>query len=161
MCAMPSNDPNPAGVGVDRRGFLGIITRILLWFSGFISMGGLIRFLSYHPDPASTGKHTLEPPSAYPVGSSILHSIEGFVLYRDAQGFFARSLICPHLGCVVQREDGEFKCPCHGSGFGATGELLKGPATKSLASIRVGLDEEGRLIVDMSLEVPSEWRLIL
>jgi cytochrome b6-f complex iron-sulfur subunit len=148
-------------VKVGRRDFLGIITRILLWFSGFVSMGGLIRFLAYRPDPVSTGRYILEPPSAYPIGSSILHSIEGFILYRDNRGLFARSLVCPHLGCVVQQENREYKCPCHGSGFGETGELLNGPATESLRPVWLEIDHEGRLVVDIHVKVAWDWHLEL
>jgi len=161
MRAMPSKDPNPKDVEMDRRGFLGTITRLVLWLSGVVSTWGLIRFLSYYPDPTPTGRYILEPPSAYPVGTSMLLSEERVVLYRDNQGFFARSLICPHLGCVVKREIGILKCPCHGSGFGEMGELLNGPATESLRPVWLELDQEGRLVVDIHVEMPWEWRLIL
>jgi cytochrome b6-f complex iron-sulfur subunit len=158
---MPSNDPKTSVDGVNRRGFIGIITRILLWLSGLGGVGGLVRFLSYQPGFVKSGRYTLEPPSAYPAQGSTLYAIEGFVLYRDEQGFFARSLVCPHLGCVVQQESGGFKCPCHGSGFGQMGELLNGPARKPLKPIQVELDQEGRLVVDVNVEVAWDWRLNL
>jgi Rieske Fe-S protein len=57
-------------------------------------------------------------------------------VYRDMSGaVYQRSAICPHLGCVVQWNGTEktWDCPCHGSRFAATGEVLNGPANRDLA----------------------------
>ena len=43
---------------------------------------------------------------------------------------------CTHEGCDVKWMAGakKYECPCHGAEFAADGKVLKGPATKSLAS---------------------------
>jgi cytochrome b6-f complex iron-sulfur subunit len=43
---------------------------------------------------------------------------------------------CTHQGCTVKWIPGEKKydCPCHDAEFAADGKVLKGPATKSLAT---------------------------
>jgi Rieske Fe-S protein len=48
--------------------------------------------------------------------------------------FLALSRTCTHLGCSVpwDVEAHKFICPCHGSSFATTGEVLTPPATRSL-----------------------------
>ena len=43
---------------------------------------------------------------------------------------------CTHSGCDVKWVTGEkrYECPCHDSDFAADGKVLKGPATKNLAT---------------------------
>ncbi|MBP1582309.1 MAG: Rieske 2Fe-2S domain-containing protein, partial [Oscillospiraceae bacterium] len=38
---------------------------------------------------------------------------------------------CPHMGCALKynKEEHSWDCPCHGSRFGETGELLDNPAS--------------------------------
>lgn len=76
-----------------------------------------------------------------------------FVLHED-EGFAALSARCPHLGCMIARRGAGFLCPCHGSEFGARGELVRGAATRGLRWLRVEVTGEG-VYVDPSTEVPE------
>lgn len=59
-------------------------------------------------------------------------------LYKDETGkLFALNPSCSHLKCVVSWNNVEksWDCPCHGSRFSFTGEVLTAPATKNLVKI--------------------------
>src|SRR5690606_8464828 len=59
--------------------------------------------------------------------------------YRDENGVLhAYDPKCTHLGCHVNwnPQNKHFECPCHGSVFETNGEVIHGPATKSLKKKR-------------------------
>lgn len=161
MHAMPSKDPEDRATVLPRRDFFGLLTRGLLWLAGGLGLAGLFRFLSYGMEQVPEVRFVLQPPSAYPLGSMTELKEAKAVLYRDTEGFFARSSVCPHLGCVVERQGDGFRCPCHGSRFDSRGELVNGPAVRSLCGLWIELDVEGWLVLDISKEVTLEWRLVI
>ena len=58
-----------------------------------------------------------------------------FYLARLADGgFLALSRKCTHLGCTVPWvvEEKKFICPCHGSAFDITGDVISPPAPRAL-----------------------------
>jgi cytochrome b6-f complex iron-sulfur subunit len=65
--------------------------------------------------------------------------------------FLALSRICTHLGCSVpwDEEKKKFVCPCHGSTFNMTGEVLTAPAPRPLDTYPVRI-ENGIVKVDIS-----------
>ena len=58
--------------------------------------------------------------------------------YRDQDGQVTlRSAICTHMGCAVGWNTAErtWDCPCHGSRFKPTGDVISGPAEAPLARV--------------------------
>lgn len=58
------------------------------------------------------------------------------------------SPICPHLACRYDwfPEAEKFVCPCHGSVFSITGEVLAGPSPRALDTLPCKV-EDGQLLV--------------
>jgi glycine/D-amino acid oxidase-like deaminating enzyme/nitrite reductase/ring-hydroxylating ferredoxin subunit len=58
-------------------------------------------------------------------------------VYREEDGTLRElSARCTHLGCIVNWNTAErtWDCPCHGSRFAATGEVIEGPALNPLSA---------------------------
>lgn len=133
-----------------RRDFLKLTTDGLLALSGLLGLGGLIRFLSFEPDPAPPSEYDLGPATNFPPGSqSMLLHIPAVLIHND-DGYLALSLVCTHLGCTIDQKDGTFECPCHGSIYDDEGYVRKGPAKDALKRLRITTTEAGNLILHMT-----------
>lgn len=55
-------------------------------------------------------------------------------LYRQKDTLYIVDILCPHLGCTLKfnPQEKSWDCPCHGSRFSITGEIIKGPANVNL-----------------------------
>jgi glycine/D-amino acid oxidase-like deaminating enzyme/nitrite reductase/ring-hydroxylating ferredoxin subunit len=72
-------------------------------------------------------------------GDAAIMKIDGdnVAAFRDEQGVVhAVSAVCSHMGCIVgwNATDRTWDCPCHGSRFELSGEVIHGPATQPLGS---------------------------
>jgi Rieske Fe-S protein len=68
-------------------------------------------------------------------GAVLVQSIAGaFLVARtSASAFSALDGVCTHEGCTISGADGTtYVCPCHGSRYSRSGQVLGGPAPASL-----------------------------
>jgi Rieske Fe-S protein len=68
-------------------------------------------------------------------GASLVESPAGvFLLSRASDSVFsAIEGVCTHEGCTITEADGAtYVCPCHGSRYNRSGQVVNGPAKSSL-----------------------------
>ena len=113
--------------------------------SRFYMDPSLRKFISINMDVAKhLIKGKLENPNKSPEdldkdeGASVMINGKKAGAYRDTNGkIHIVDTTCTHLGCELHWNNGErsWDCPCHGSRFSYTGEVLEGPAEKPLDTI--------------------------
>ncbi len=138
---------NPGSTPPSRRDFLKLATRALLYVSGLIGLGGLVRYLSYEPDPPPPARIEVGLATEYPINSRTLLPAIPAVLIHDSRGFSALSLVCSHLGCTVEIKTNDYACPCHGSRYDLSGNVTHGPASSPLPPLRVVLTPDQKLVI--------------
>jgi cytochrome b6-f complex iron-sulfur subunit len=86
------------------------------------------------------------PLSELPVGGSksITYGGSPVLVLRTPESIKAFSLICTHLGCVVEWQDVnmEFYCPCHDGRFDQFGEVIAGPPPIPLEQFPVQVEDD-------------------
>jgi glycine/D-amino acid oxidase-like deaminating enzyme/nitrite reductase/ring-hydroxylating ferredoxin subunit len=71
-------------------------------------------------------------------GAVMWDGMKKVACYRDGSGRLHKmTAVCPHLQCIVDWNDAAktWDCPCHGSQFAATGEVVNGPANMGLEKV--------------------------
>ena len=170
--AKPPAKP-PAKKG-DRRGFFFAIFGTwfgIAWASFSASMLamtlGTLRFMfpNVLAEPPSTFKAGL--PDQYEPGTVAEQFKQEFGCWiiREDKTLIALSTTCTHLGCTPNWLPGEnkFKCPCHGSGFKGVregpmtpGTNFEGPAPRPLERYKIGIADDGQILVDKSRKFQKE-----
>jgi cytochrome b6-f complex iron-sulfur subunit len=150
--AAPSRlEPPP----MPRRDFLGLAA---MWSAlatlAFAALGAL-RLPRAAVVPVPSRKFRVTLPEGLAAGEPFLPPGRSVAVSRDAEGVFAVSTVCTHLGCVVKREGAGFACPCHGSQFGLDGSVVKGPAPKALPWLAVTKVAGGYLVDEAKTVAPG------
>ena len=68
-------------------------------------------------------------------GQGIVLEDKKLAAYKDHKGkLHMYSAVCTHLGCTItwNKMEKSFDCPCHGSRFAPTGNVINGPANTAL-----------------------------
>jgi Rieske Fe-S protein len=141
--------------GCNRRTFLG-------WCAA--SLGGVLAgcaSLVARPVTPINGKIELAPqhyPELTQIGGAVRLQPVGsqepvYVLVLESGEVAALSPICTHLGCTVQIQGPFLVCPCHGSTYDRDGEVLRGPAARSLSRYHVERAPDGVLVIDLQRRI--------
>lgn len=82
----------------------------------------------------------------------------GVWIVREEGGMYALLAVCTHLGCSPNwlANEEKFKCPCHGSGFYASGINFEGPAPRPLERVMISLAEDGQVLIDKARKFQQE-----
>jgi len=142
-------DPEP----IPRRDFLGLAALWSAATSLAFAFIGALRLPKAAVLPSPTKKFRVTLPDSLAIGEAYVPPGRPVAVFRDAQGVYAISTVCTHLGCIVKPVADGFECPCHGSRFAPDGRVGKGPAPQPLAWLEVS-GKGNNLIVDEGTVVP-------
>jgi cytochrome b6-f complex iron-sulfur subunit len=143
---------------VNRRSFLSLSAIGSFLAALAVAAAGALRLPNPTVLPGPARRYKIGPPERYPVGSQTAMGDKNFVILRDAQGIYAISTTCTHLGCTVALTAQGFACPCHGSRFDPNGKVVAGPAPRALPWLELSRAADGQLIVLADNEVPPGTR---
>jgi cytochrome b6-f complex iron-sulfur subunit len=150
-----------SGNGMTRRDFLNEITVGALGIAGLGSVAVTYQYFSPNVlfEPATTFR--AGAPNLYPIHSVTFLQDQQVYIVRMAEGFYAVSAVCTHLGCITQwkPDADQIACPCHGSKFKPDGTKIEGPAPRPLPHFAISLTEDGELLVDKLQNVKATQAL--
>jgi cytochrome b6-f complex iron-sulfur subunit len=129
-----------------------------MWSAGIAVFGsviGMVRLAKPSVLPEASKRFRVGKASEFKPGTTKIISDHNVQVVCGNQGVAAMSMICTHLGCVVDQEESGFKCPCHGSIFDEKGNVVGGPAPRGLMWLSVSKAADGSLVVDKGKEVPE------
>ena len=107
---------------------------------GLAALGGaaLWRYLTPRSGEVGAGDEAVRVrEEEVPADGALVLPEDGVAVVRSGVELFALDLACTHLGCTVAATESGFACPCHGSRFGCTGDVLSGPAPRPLRRLAV------------------------
>lgn len=141
-----------ATTSVPRRDFIRKLPVITAGIAGAVSVGGLTgcagtRYLAPTPRPDGL---TVSLVALEEDGEAFLQTPDmerPIYVHRTDEGEWIAVLAsCTHRGCQPEPVANRLVCPCHGSEFSLTGEVLHGPADRGLVRYEVRTDGD-RLVV--------------
>lgn len=143
---------------LDRRGFFWIGWGSIAAASvGFLA--STVRFLVPNVLYEPPSRFQIGPPTQFPPGTATFLEDHRLFVFNGAEGFYAISSTCTHLGCNVRHAGRGFECPCHGSRFDDNGQVVRGPAPSPLRWFALTLSPRGDLVVDLDRTVGPDFRL--
>ncbi|MCI6474369.1 MAG: ubiquinol-cytochrome c reductase iron-sulfur subunit [Mucispirillum sp.] len=112
----------------------------LLWIVPFVPI------YKYLTPKVKKDNYISVPLSSLPYKGAYLIKDKHTGIIKDDNGIKVFSISCTHLGCVLNVENDKFICPCHGSIFDLSGNVLKGPALKPLKQLEYKIEKENIIV---------------
>ena len=118
-----------------RRAFIqAMLGLIAAGWAGWVTQGVLF------PAPSTQAEQIRLALTDLPVGAvkAITYAGKPAIVMRSSEGATAFSLICTHLGCTVQWQEGkqQFFCPCHDGYYDRNGDVVSGPPPMPLEQLQ-------------------------
>lgn len=148
-------DPEP----IARRDLLGLAAMWSALATLFAAAVGSARLPKAAVMASPSKKFSVRIPETLAPGEPFIPPGRSVALFKDAEGMYAVSLVCTHLGCIVKQRPGGFDCPCHGSKFSSDGKVERGPAPKALPWLAVSPGPGGAVLVDEGTNVKPGTRV--
>ena len=145
-------DPEP----IARRDFLGWAG---IWTAGIAIVGsilGMARLTMPRVLPDISRRFRIGKREEFTPGVVRIVPEQNVRISANEEGVKAMSIICTHLGCIVDGTPDGFACPCHGSKFDHAGRVIAGPAPRALTWLAITEAADGSLVVDGDKEVPAD-----
>lgn len=143
------------GESIDRRQFVelglcGAAGAALLPLAGCASLAAV----RMTPEDGTLRLAVRNHPSLDRPGGHLKVAAEGiarpiYVIGQEDGSYLALSAECTHLKCTVELDGARIVCPCHGSTFDRTGDVLAGPAERPLDRYPTHLGEDGVLEISL------------
>jgi len=145
-------------LNITKRGFL----KSLAALAGVIGIGVLVSSIKLPVGTASTqstatttqsgtGAGSIANVSTLRVGVPVQFeypaSYPNVLLKKPDGSLLALSLLCTHVCCTCTYDPASDKvyCPCHGSVFDASGNVIQGPASSPLPQVQLKVDASGNI----------------
>ena len=143
-----------------RREFLALLATGAMGVAALGTAITAVRFLWPEVLFEEERRFRIGKPEEISIGTLVALPQQKVYVMRAADGFFAMSATCTHLGCLTQyeKENNRIFCPCHGSRFDTTGKVTDGPAPQPLPRLELVI-EAGLLVVDVSKKVAADTLL--
>ena len=136
-----------------RRDWLGLSSLWAMTGTLVFALIGLLRLPKAAVLASPSKKFRVALPEALPADQAFIPPGRAVAIFKTAEGIYAVSTVCTHLGCLVKANAEGFECPCHGSKFAADGTVSRGPAPRALPWLKVSVSG-GALTIDEDATVP-------
>jgi cytochrome b6-f complex iron-sulfur subunit len=145
-------------INMKRRDFLNKLALGTATSAGIVTIvAGINEILP--PETESFNRVKIGQVDDFPLNEFSFIPDKKIYVYRTRQSIRILSAVCTHLGCTIKKSEKGFLCPCHGSHFNKEGIALSGPASRSLDRLKLDVNKNGLIIVNLKQTVDSDYIL--